>query len=84
MEKKIPRHTSYDGGFGFRVGSMTSDLDLNLDTGREFEFHEGVDSLRIGIVDVQKTDIGVEFELLAGLLVHESTIWNQDCQEKYQ
>jgi len=49
----------------------SSDLDLDLNSGRELELHQGVDGLRIGVVDVQKPAIGVEFKLLAGLLVDE-------------
>ena len=56
---------------GFMVGFLPSDLDLNLYSGRELQLHQGIDGLCVGIVDVDEADIGVEFELLAALLVYE-------------
>ena len=56
-----------------------SDLDLDLDTRRKFEFHQRVDRLGRGRVDVENALEGAELELLAGLLVHEGrTVHRKD------
>ena len=49
-----------------------SDLDLDLDARRKFEFHQRVDRLGGRRVDVEDPLEGAELELLAGLLVDES------------
>ena len=48
-----------------------SALDFDLDTRREFEFHQRVDCLRRRRVDVDDTLESAELELLASLLVYE-------------
>ena len=48
-----------------------SDLDLDLDARRKFEFHQRVDRLGGRRVDVEDPLEGAELELLAGLLVDE-------------
>ena len=47
----------------------SSELDLDLDTGRELETHERVDGLRGGLVNVDETVVGARLEVLAGVLV---------------
>ena len=49
-----------------------SDLDLDLDARRKFEFHQRVDRFGGRRVDVEDPLEGAELELLAGLLVDES------------
>ena len=47
------------------VCRLGSDLDLDLHTGGELKFHQGVHRLGVGILDVEKTTVRVELELLA-------------------
>lgn len=47
-------------------------LDFDLDTRRQFEFHQCVNRLRRRRVDIDDTLESAELELLARLLVHES------------
>ena len=51
--------------------TVSSDLDLDLDAGGQLELHQSVNGLGVGIFDVEEPAIGIEFELLAGLLVDE-------------
>src|SRR4051812_19545677 len=51
------------------VISRTSELDLDVDAGREVETHERVDGLRRGVEDVDQPLVGPHLEVLAGVLV---------------
>ena len=55
----------------YSVCRSGSDLDLDLHTGGELKLHQGVHRLGVGLLDVKKPAVGVELELLTGLLVHE-------------
>ncbi len=48
-------------------------LDLYFHTAGELKFHQGIDCLGSGAVDVDQALVGAELELLAGLLVDECT-----------
>src|SRR3954471_23758506 len=52
-----------------KVMSLTSELDLDVDTGRQVEAHERVDGLRRGVNDVDEALVGAHLEVLAGVLV---------------
>src|SRR4051812_37247303 len=52
-----------------KVMSLTSELDLDVDTGRQVEAHERVDGLRRGVDDVDETLVGAHLEVLAAVLV---------------
>src|SRR5690349_1176030 len=52
-----------------KVMSSTSELDLDVDAGREVETHERVDRLRRGVNDVDEALVGAHLEVLAGVLV---------------
>ena len=59
--------------------TVSSDLDLDLDAGGQLELHQSVNGLGVGIFDVEEPAIGIEFELLAGLLVDEGrTVDSED------
>src|SRR5919107_4313593 len=49
--------------------SRTSELDLDVDAGREVEAHERVDGLRRRVDDVDEALVGAHLEVLAGVLV---------------
>src|SRR5512139_1892896 len=51
------------------MGFQPSELDLDVDTGRQVETHERVDRLRRGVDDVDKTLVGAHLEVLAAVLV---------------
>src|SRR5262245_767092 len=51
------------------LASFSSQLDLDVDAGRQIELHQGIDGLRRRIDDVEQTLVGTHFELLAALLV---------------
>src|SRR4051812_20573214 len=50
------------------MGSL-SELDLDVDAGREVEAHQGVNGLRGGVDDVDEALVGPHLEVLAGVLV---------------
>src|SRR4051794_7279663 len=52
-----------------KVMSLTSELDLDVDAGRQVETHERVDGLRRGVDDVDETLVRAHLEVLAGVLV---------------
>src|SRR6266508_6973876 len=52
-----------------KVMSATSELDLDVDAGRQVETHERVDRLRRGVDDVDEPLVGAHFEVLAAVLV---------------
>src|SRR4051812_15157611 len=52
-----------------KVMSLTSELDLDVDTGRQVEAHERVDGLRRGIDDVDQALVRAHLEVLARVLV---------------
>src|SRR3954466_1059608 len=52
-----------------KVMSLTSELDLDVDTGRQVEAHERVDGLRRGVDDVDEALVRAHLEVLAGVLV---------------
>src|SRR6478736_4636777 len=52
-----------------KVMSVTSVLDLDVDTGRQVEPHQRVDRLRRGVDDVDEALVGAHLEVLAGVLV---------------
>src|SRR6476620_1934769 len=52
-----------------KVMSVTSELDLDVDTGRQVESHQRVDRLRRGVDDVDEALVGAHLEVLAGVLV---------------
>jgi hypothetical protein len=47
----------------------SSELDLDVDAGRQIELHQRVDGLRSRIDNVEQTLVGSHLELLAALLV---------------
>ena len=47
----------------------TSELDLDVDAGRQVETHQRVDRLRRGVDDVDEALVGAHLEVLAGVLV---------------
>src|SRR5262249_22319272 len=49
--------------------SFSSQLDLDIDAGRQIELHQRVDGLRRRIDNVEQTLMGSHLELLAALLV---------------
>src|SRR5213596_1195065 len=49
--------------------SRPSELDLDVDTGRQVEPHQRVDGLRRGVDDVDEPLVGAHLEVLAGVLV---------------
>src|ERR1700760_2894053 len=49
--------------------SFSSQLDLDIDTGRQIELHQRVDGLRRRIDNVEQALVGPHLELLAALLV---------------
>src|SRR5690349_3467198 len=57
--------------FTFRsiVMSGASELDLDVDTGRKVEAHQGVDGLGRGVDDVDQPLVGAHLEVLARVLV---------------
>src|SRR3954453_1482933 len=52
-----------------KVMSLTSELDLDVDAGRQVETHERVDGLRRGVDDVDEALVRAHLEVLAGVLV---------------
>src|SRR5690349_2526108 len=52
-----------------KVISPTSELDLDVDAGRQVETHQRVDRLRRGVNDVDEALVGAHLEVLAGVLV---------------
>src|SRR5687767_5612207 len=48
---------------------VPSELDLDVDAGRQVEAHQGVDGLRGGVNDVDEALVGAHLEVLAGVLV---------------
>src|SRR5262245_11413918 len=51
------------------ISCVTSELDLDVDAGREVETHERVDGLRRGVEDVDEALVGTHLEVLARVLV---------------
>src|SRR5689334_9364033 len=49
--------------------SWASELDLDVDAGRQVETHQRVDGLRRGVDDVDETLVGAHLEVLAAVLV---------------
>src|SRR5689334_25246473 len=49
--------------------SWASELDLDVDAGRQVETHQRVDGLRRGVDDVDEALVGAHLEVLAGVLV---------------
>lgn len=47
-------------------------LDFHFYAAGKLEFHQSVDNFGSGVVDVDKTLVAIEFELLAALLIDES------------
>src|SRR5690349_5232219 len=52
-----------------KVMSVTSELDLDVDTGRQVEAHQRVDGLRRRVDDVDEALVRPHLEVLAGVLV---------------
>src|SRR3954449_12296057 len=52
-----------------KVMSSTSELDLDVHTGRQVETHQRVNRLRGGVDDVDEALVGAHLEVLAGVLV---------------
>src|SRR6188768_4255913 len=52
-----------------KVMSSTSELDLDVDAGRQVEAHQRVDRLRRGVNDVDEPLVRAHLEVLAGVLV---------------
>src|SRR6188768_4562155 len=48
---------------------VPSELDLDVDAGRQVEAHQGVDGLRGGVDDVDEALVGAHLEVLARVLV---------------
>src|SRR3954469_8183750 len=48
---------------------VPSELDLDVDAGRQVEPHQGVDGLRGGVDDVDEALVGAHLEVLAAVLV---------------
>src|SRR3954468_817499 len=48
-----------------KVISTTSELDLDVDTGRQVQAHQRVDGLRGGVDDVDEALVGAHLEVLA-------------------
>ena len=70
----MPRHAAAHSEAGRR-----SHFDLDFNTRRKLELHESVNCLGVAVVDVKKPAVGIELELLAGLLVDESgTVDSED------
>ena len=53
-----------------RAHLLTSELDLNINTGRQVELHQRIYCLRCRIHDIQHTLVCAHLELLAGFLIH--------------
>ena len=60
---------------GSRISDSTAEawplgqFDLHVHTRGEIELHQGIDGLRSGLNDIEKTLVGAHLELLARLLV---------------
>src|SRR6478609_1826893 len=52
-----------------KVMSSTSELDLDVHTGRQVETHQRVNRLRSGVDDVDEALVGAHLKVLAGVLV---------------
>src|SRR4051795_2204148 len=52
-----------------KIPIKPSELDLDVDAGRQVEPHQRVDGLRRGVDDVDEALVGAHLEVLAGVLV---------------
>ena len=60
------------------MGVSSSNFNLYFHTAGELEFHEGLYGLVVAVVDVDKTLVARQFELLTCFLVYEGRAVNRE------